>query len=106
MTTTNKTPNNTPMTAATMLTPVWGLSSVFPKVSADVTDSVVEGECDSVTVIELVIGGECESEVVTVSVSGGGRRTGNLIKKKLKDFACNHWKYLNQCLVEALFLEL
>lgn len=69
------------MTAATMLTPVWGLSSVFPKVSADVTDSVVEGECDSVTVIELVIGGECESEVVTVSVSGRGRRTGNLIKK-------------------------
>lgn len=92
MTTTNKTPNNTPMTAATMLTPVWGLSSVFPKVSADVTDSVVEGECDSVTVIELVIGGECESEAVTVSVSGGGRRTGNLIKKKIKRFCVQSLK--------------
>lgn len=88
MTTTNKTPINTPMTAAIMLTPVWGLSSVFPKMSAAVTDSTVGVKWESAVVIGSVIGGKCESEVVTVS----GRRTGSLIKKKLiKDFACNHW---------------
>lgn len=77
MTTTNKTPINTPMTAAIMLTPVWGLSSVFPKMSADVTDSTVGVKWESAVVIGLVIGGECESEVVTVLVSDGGRRTGS-----------------------------
>lgn len=92
MTTTNKTPINTPMTAAIIPTPVWGLSSVFPEMSADVTDSTVGVKWESAVVIGLVIGGECESEVVTVLVSDGGRRTGSLIKKKLiKDFACNHW---------------
>lgn len=86
MTTTNKTPINTPMTAAIMPTPVWGLSSVFPKMST------VGVKWESAVVIGSVIGGKCESEVVTVSVSDGGRRTGSLIKKKLiKDFACNHW---------------
>lgn len=54
--------------------------------SAAVTDSMVEGECDSATVMEPVIGGEYESEVVTVLVSGGGRRTGSLILKKSKRF--------------------
>lgn len=94
MTTTNKTPINTPMTAAIMPTPVWGLSSVFPKMSAAVTDSTVGVKWESAVVIGSVTGGKCESEVtvVTVSVSDGGRRTGSLIKKKLiKDFACNHW---------------
>lgn len=86
MTTTNKTPINTPMTAAIMPTLVWGLSSDFPEVSAAVTDSMVEGECDSATVMEPVIGGEYESEVVTVLVSVGGRRTGSLILKKSKRF--------------------
>lgn len=88
MTTTNKTPINTPMTAAIMPTPVWGLSSVFPKMSAAVTDSTVGVKWESAVVIGSVIGGKCESEVVTVSVSDGGRRTGSLIKKKINKRFC------------------
>lgn len=65
------------MTAAIMPTPVWGLSSDFPEVSADVTDSMVGGECDSAVVVVSVIGGDCESEVVTEFVVGGECGTGS-----------------------------
>lgn len=60
MTATNKTPNNTPMTAPITPSPVWELSFVSSAMSS-VTDSVV--------------GEECESVVVTDSVFGGGRKT-------------------------------
>lgn len=61
MTATNKTPNNTPMTAPITPSPVWELSFVSSAMFSYVTDSEV--------------GEECESVVVTDSVFGGGRKT-------------------------------
>lgn len=57
MTATNKTPNNTPMTAPITPSSVWGLSFGSPAMFAAVTDTVVGEKWVSGAVTDSVIGG-------------------------------------------------